>query len=213
MAIYNFLIKMQFIIFCLITSSLPPMPEFLRVCYHFQNTHSPCSGLTSRAVPISCLLVSSGSVMPRVHFLPPKSTQLWGIQRHHNLQYLPWPGDQVRKEAEVFLVKARLEALRIPIKEEIHLQSFGLCCSFSLATFIPFQVKGLFTKSIEEKDWETSSKIYNVFPQYTSIRKAGERMSWTEVKYCSKDWLAIQRTHFLLPGRRLISFPKDPLVR
>lgn len=40
-AIYNFLIMTQFIIFCLMTPSLPKIcPECLRVCYYFQNIHS-----------------------------------------------------------------------------------------------------------------------------------------------------------------------------
>lgn len=65
------------------------------------------------------------------------------------------PAARSGKEAEVVIVKARLEALRVPIKGEkgFIFSPLDFVFLFSLATFIPFQVKSLFTKSIEN-DWE-----------------------------------------------------------
>lgn len=55
------------------------------------------------------------------------------------------------------VVKARLEALRVPIKKKKRFvfSPLDFVFLFSFATFISFQVKNLFTKSIE-KDWETA---------------------------------------------------------
>lgn len=109
------------------------------------------------------------------------------------------------------VVKSRLGALRVSIKgREIHLQSFGLCFSFCLSYFysIPGQE---FIYSVNRERLGNCLKYtmssYSIHPS-----KVWERMSWTEVKYCGKAWLAIHWTHFLL-GRQLFHFPGSFVVR
>lgn len=88
------------------------------------------------------------------------------------------------------VVKSRLGALSVPIKgKEIHLQSFGLCFSFFLSCFssIPGQ-ESIYSVTRERLGncLKYTVSSYSIHPS-----KVWERMFWTEVKYCGKDWLAI----------------------